>query len=166
LSLNHRRDIRTVDEFKQDLLYASRAEREIIQRFGLFYWQVTGMRLDIRDNGIDNSGKLLNKVDSRADFLINGEHLMEVKYNKKHLPYFHLKEWQLNSYIKQQCHILWVNNWEGRPEFTTIKNVDLSRIKETAEKLTLWQWGNKPVYRLYYDDFKWYILPELNKEVC
>ncbi|ACV61746.1 hypothetical protein Dtox_0841 [Desulfofarcimen acetoxidans DSM 771] len=63
----------------------------------------------------------LSKVNTKADFLVNGKPV-EVKLNKHYLKIFHFKVDQLNSYLKQEAVVLWVNGYKtDNPVFTVIK---------------------------------------------
>lgn len=164
MSLNYRRDNRTVEEFYKDIQEGSKIEREIIDLYVDLIERETGNVLTVEDNGIDNSGKLIQgKVNSNADYLIDGKPI-EVKYCRPINPVFRLKESQVKSYIKQKARVLMVMGWDSPgPVFTILQLSTLERIQEKIKPQPFFPWGNKMTYVLNVDWFKWKPLKEVNK---
>lgn len=155
MSLAYRMDNRTPEQFKKDILEGHKIERQIIDAYVKQIEEEIGVILNVEDNGCDNSGKFLKRATSDADFLVNGT-LVEVKFNKKMLKKFHLKQNQLHSYIKQGANILWVNGWETeQPVYTVLKKHDLLFIRDGMEPISVWVWGGKLGYKLSADEFSW-----------
>lgn len=151
---DYRRDNRSIEEFAADILHGHKVEREIIDRYVEWVERTKGIVLDVQDNGIDNSGKLLDKASSDADYKING-HPVEVKFNNRHLNVFHLKVGQLKSYIRQGATILWVNGWEtDKPVFTIVTTKDLVKISK-RQVVEFAGWGGKKCYRIAAKEFSW-----------
>jgi hypothetical protein len=157
MSLAYRMDFRTKEQFEKDIKDCHRIEREIINIYIRQIEEEKGIKITVTDNGCDNSGKLIKnrRVTADADFLINGIPV-EVKFNKKMLKYFHLKQNQLNSYIKQGANILWVNGWEtDNPVYTIMHKNDLLDIKENLNPISIWVFGGKQGYRLLAKNYRW-----------
>lgn len=166
MSLMYRRDNRSVEEFEKHMIDCSSTEKEIINLYAEYLKQKHGIEATIKNNGVDNSGKLIKgRVTSDADFLVNGK-LIEVKFNRKMSKFFHLKESQVNSYLKQKADILFVNGWETpEPVFAILGKHDLLFLQQGCEPFPFFIWGNKTVYRLYSKDYNWKPLPkEINKQ--
>lgn len=146
-----------MEKFAADIEHATRVEREIINLYVRYYKAKYGIELDIEDNGCDNSGKLLGrgKVSTKADFKLDGKPV-EVKFNKEMLPRFHFKVDQLNSYVKQDASIVWVNGYETEiPVFTVLKTADMERIKKIKIPVAFFPWGGKMCYELDAQEFRW-----------
>lgn len=154
-SLAHRMDNRTLEEFEQDIKKAVRIEREIIERYAKWVKKNYGREIVVEDNGCDNTGRLLEKADASADFTINSIPV-EVKFNNNHLEVFHIKTYQLKSYIEQNAYILWVNGYTtNNPVFTIVSPRQLKQITKTCKVVRFKSWGGKPCYRISASMFKW-----------
>lgn len=153
----YRMDGRTVEQFAADIERATRVEREIVDLYVQHYKIKYGIDLDIEDNGCDNSGQLLGrgKVSTKADFKLDGKPV-EVKFNKEMLAKFHFKVDQLNSYLKQEASVIWVNGWETKaPVFTVLKTIDMESIKKLKRPVAFFPWGGKMCYELDAQEFRW-----------
>lgn len=153
----YRMDNRTVDEFQRDIERGTAAERDIVDRYVRYYEKHFGTRLEIVDNGCDNSGQFLTRgaVSMNADFIIGGKPV-EVKFNKQTLTKFHFKAAQLEAYAKQGASVLWVNGYETRnPVFMVLKSQDLFDIKERLKPVPQIAWGGKLSYVLFAKDYHW-----------
>lgn len=158
-SLDYRRDVRSIDEFENDLKIAHKIERELVERFAWFVRDRTGFKPYITDNGADNSGKLNATTTTDADFKFNG-HPLEVKYNNDKMTRFRLKLNQLTSYVKQNAFILWVNGYQtDSPLFTVVTPDVLREWKRTKERTTFAPWGNKTVVEIDASELEWDKLP-------
>lgn len=153
-NLAYRADNRSVDQFAKDIEHGHKVERELVERYAKYVERKHGQKLAIEDNGVDNSGKLLDKASTKADFLLGGMPL-EVKFNNRMLRHFHLKVDQLESYIRQKAHILWVNGYEAdQMEFTIVSPEQLLEIKKRGT-IAFDGWGGKQCYRIAADEFQW-----------
>lgn len=153
---------RTYEQFEKDIIKGHRDERIIADRFGKFYKEKTGEDLNIKDNGVDNTGKFLDvsKVKDSADFLFNGQPV-EVKIIKEKLFTFRLKLNLLKSYIKQNAHILLVLGWEtDSPEFTIIDTETIKDVVKFGKKNVSGDWEGKPTVSLFKNTYKWAKLPK------
>ena len=162
----YRMDYRTKEQFAEDILKGSQVERDIIEKYVSYYQTKYGKTLTVTDNGCDNSGQLLGRkqVNTKADFLLNGKPV-EVKFNKQKLAMFHFKAEQLESYLKQQAAILWVNGYEtDQPVFTVLKEADMLNIKQTRKPVHFIPWGGKLYYELLERELCWTkFFEEVNK---
>jgi hypothetical protein len=106
-SLDRRRDVRTVREFKKDIREATKREQMLMDLW-VKEMKFRGKEITYQDHGIDNTGKFTEYSDSRPDFevTINGrKQLIEIKSN----PYFHkqtFKVWDLKTYVEYGASIL------------------------------------------------------------
>jgi hypothetical protein len=154
---SYRMDNRTVEQFAEAIEKATKAERDIIDRYVRQFERRFGVKLTVEDNGCDNTGKLLNyrKVNTKADFLLNGVPY-EVKFNNDLMSIFRFKAEQLESYLKQGATVLWINGYHTQtPMYTIIEREDLERIKLECAIIPFIPWGGKRCYELYADDFDW-----------
>ncbi|QGG47681.1 hypothetical protein [Heliorestis convoluta] len=164
----YRMDGRTLEQFAKDIEKAARVERDIIELYVAYYERTYNKRPVIEDNGCDNSGQLLSrkKVSTKADFKVNGK-LVEVKYNNEWLKKFRFKADQLNSYLKQDASVLWVNGYTTKtPKFTVLKTKDMETIKATKTPIPFIPWGGKKCYELQSDDYVWTELGGRNERKC
>lgn len=154
---------RTYEQFKKDIKKGHKNEREIIQRYAKFYEQATGNKLEVIDNGVDNTGEFLDvsQVTHDADFIVNGKPL-EVKIIKENLFQFRLKLNLLKSYIKQNANVLIVIGWDtDKPEFTILNKEKLEHIVRFGKKYVSGDWEGKPTVMLYRNSYRWRELPKL-----
>jgi len=106
-SLDRRRDVRTVRQFKQDIKEGTLREKMLMELW-IKEMKYRGHKISYSDYGIDNSGKFVEVSDSRPDFevKINGhKELIEVKSN----PFDHkqtFKIWDLKTYIEHSASIV------------------------------------------------------------
>lgn len=141
-SLKYRRDSRTVEEFKKDLIEGSRIELEIVKRF-------CGMHdYKFEELGHDD-GKIVTKLSSPvADFLINGEPV-EVKFCRKHVSEFHMKTHHIESYVKQKAKLLFIMGWETvNPKYIFVNP------EQFLDKPVVSYW-NKLTFLCKTKDFEW-----------
>lgn len=153
----YRMDNRSVEQFAEAIEKATKAERDIIERYVRQFERKWGVKLKVEDNGCDNTGKLLSsrKVNTKADFLVDGVPV-EVKFNNDHLPKFRFKAEQLDSYMKQGASVLWINGYQTQnPMYTIMEREDMKRIKAECDLIPFIPWGGKRCYELYADDFNW-----------
>lgn len=151
---NYRKDIRSKEQFQKDIKYGNEAEKEIIN---IFKENIFDKNITIVENGCGMDGELLdeNLVSTKADYLLDGSPL-EVKFNNNICNVFHIKESQLNSYIKQEASILWVNGYKTNDREYIILNLDeLKNIKKTNKTVTVEKWGGKKAKRLYRNELDW-----------
>ncbi|MBA4542908.1 hypothetical protein H1164_08335 [Thermoactinomyces daqus] len=156
MSLAYRMDNRTPEQFKKDIFECTMIERKIVDAYANHIFNKFGIELTIKDNGTDNTGKVQKRVTTKADFLVNGVPL-EVKFNREMQQVFRIKTYQVNSYLKQDVRILWVNGLTTKqPLFTIMKKHDLQFLVDGCEPKPFFPWGNKLVYELNADDYVWF----------
>lgn len=108
-SLNHRKDNRSIDQFKADIKAATQREQILMQ---LVSKHINLYHQDFKYEsfGIDNSGEFTETSDCRPDFKVwyaNREELWEVKVNQySHKQTFKVHD--LQEYIRYNAHILLV----------------------------------------------------------
>lgn len=155
--MDYRMDVRTKDEFIHDISHSTEVESKIINAYKN-QMEEKGYVINVSDNGCDNDGSILedDKVNTDADFNVNGKPL-EVKFNKERLSEFHIKRYQLLSYIKQGASILWVNGWSTRnPRFTILKVKDLKEIYlDNSSIVEFNSWGGKKCHKIYPENYRW-----------
>src|SRR5690606_3062755 len=107
------KDWRTDKQFEEDIKKAHKVEHDIIEAFAEHLRLTYKREFIVEDNGVDNSGKVLDlkNVNTDADYKINGV-LVEVKFNNRMMDEFRFKKSQLDSYLKQGAYVLWVNGWD------------------------------------------------------
>jgi hypothetical protein len=119
---NYRYDTRTEAEFARAIKRATDIEQWLMYDVWLPEMQHRGYSLTAEDNGVDNSGTLLKKVNSNADFIVKlagAKGLIEVKTN----PHFAKCTWKveaLKACIEQDASILlffWIET--KRDDFKT-----------------------------------------------
>jgi hypothetical protein len=154
---DYRKDWRTDEQFEADIAKAHKVEKDIIEAYAEHLRLTYNREFIVEDNGIDNSGKVLDfkDVDTRADYKINGV-LVEVKYNKHMMDEFRFKKSQLDSYIKQGAYVLWVNGWETEnPVWTLMDTESLKDIKRTRRAFQYKYWGYKLCYNIREYSYEW-----------
>ena len=108
-SLNFRRDNRSVEEFEEDIKNRTTKENFLMALFRdeatFRKWKIVGHL----DNGIDNSGKIVEKSNCDADFTIVYESgktkLVDIK-NSPVNDKMTYKVYQLQQYVKQNASII------------------------------------------------------------
>jgi len=155
--IDYRMDSRTREVFEKDIAVSTARERDIIQRYKKIYESKYGKELVIEENGCDNSGDYLDdsEVTTKADFLLNGKPV-EVKANNNKLVKFRLKKGQLESYIRQNAAIIWVNGYKSNdPTYTIVKVSVLESIYKSRKPIEFAGWGGKLCYEVYAKEFIW-----------
>ncbi|MCW2279291.1 hypothetical protein [Heliophilum fasciatum] len=158
----YRMDGRDIKEFARDIKQGVKTESEIISLYAEYWRRKTGETLTVKNNGCDNSGRLLmsGRVSLKADYLVKGKPV-EVKFNNSMLSTFRFKAAQLEGYLKQGAAVLWVNGWQTEaPIFTVLKAKHLQAIKENSKPLPFIHWGGKMCYELSAADYTWALLKE------
>lgn len=132
-SYNHRRDHRTDAEFKRDIKSRSKKEQFLIQTFKK-EMKHRGHEITVRDNGVDNSGEVVQGTTTcAADYVatIDGEETeLEVK----------------NSYVGHKC---------------TFKVYNLQKYVEAGASILLfYNTGNinYNIGNMDYDEARWAII--------
>lgn len=96
----------------------------IMDAYKQYVYDTYGIKLKIKSNEVDNSGKFIfGKGNTKADYLVNGK-LLEIKFNNRLLSFFQFKACQLDSYIKQNAHVLFVNGYETNCPVFTIMSIN------------------------------------------
>lgn len=108
MSLDFRRDNRTVERFEKDLIKAHKLEDEIATRFAKQI-ESSGVKCTVETTAIDASGKLLNKLDHhKVDRIFKWENIswaIEIK-TAPHDRFFTFKVCSLESCLDQNATIL------------------------------------------------------------
>lgn len=107
MSLDYRRDVRTVEQFANDIELRTKKETFLVQLFKK-EMEYLGHEITIVDNGVDNGGKLADKVTCAPDYLItiDGKKML---LDIKNSPVTHkctFKVHNLRQYIKMGAGIL------------------------------------------------------------
>jgi len=173
-SLNFRKDNRTTEQFKKDIEQRTTKERFLINLFKEIA-EKEGYGVVIKDNGIDNTGKLIEKSDCRPDFEVTlvdflgaDTYLYEVK-NSPVSSMWTFKVYQLEEYLKYKSHILifwstgYIDGHHDRlnKETTRWGVIPTGKIKEMLKNHKAYNepsFGNKKCIRIYEKDFSKYVL--------
>ncbi len=165
--MNYRMDHRSKDEFKKDIKMAHAIELDILNRWLNLIKKETGIRPKYQDNAPRNDGEYLadRQVTTDADYIVEGYGLLEIKFSKPLLKdFFHLKQNQVLSYLRQQCILLMVSgiNTEN-PVWTLIYPVDLIRLISLGEchEVKWFSAGFKEAYKIPVNEFEWRSLNEI-----
>jgi hypothetical protein len=156
---------RSKEQFTKDIQSSSQKERDIIDRFVQQYKRDQGIILIVQDYGCGNSGEFLpsKKINTKVDFMLSGQPV-EVKFNNRNLKLFHVKTYQLDSYIKQGASILWVNGYETEtPEFTFMRLEDLEWIRDNCPVVHFQPWDYMECYSVESNEFIWLPLKPLER---
>ncbi len=106
-SLNHRRDDRTVRQFKKDIKSSTKKERFLVELFRE-EMKFLGHTIRISNYGTDNTGKLVKYSSCKPDFKITVDGKTEL-YDIKNSPVSHkwtFKVYNLEQYVLQDANIL------------------------------------------------------------
>ena len=159
MSYKYRKDNRTDEQFKKDILDHSVAEKESSKIIKSYFEEVLDMRVLIEDNGIDNSGEIIKKkkISSTADYLFvfaNGQkRLLEIKNHSEKYDFLTLKKNQLEKYIKEDATVvIFRENY-----MLLIPSDTLQIIKETYTPKIYGCYGGKEGYRLFAGDINDFI---------
>lgn len=109
MSLKHRKDIRSLEVFKNNILDFTKREKIWIQIYATHLSEKH--TVSIRDYGVDNSGKLITGKlrNSNPDYIltVDGvEQIIEVKTIPEHSPTYTIKTGAISSCIKHGASIL------------------------------------------------------------
>lgn len=162
---DYRKDWRTDDQFADDIKKAHKVEKDIIEAFAEHLRIKYKKEFIVEDNGIDNTGEAIDfkNVNTDADYKINGI-LVEVKFNNNKMDEFRFKKSQLNSYLKQEAYVLWVNGWQtDNPVWTLLEEEDLRDIKRTRKAFPYEYWGYKLCYNIKAYTYEWNKFESLHK---
>ena len=164
-SLDYRKDKRTKKQFKKDIKHHTTKEACLIE---IFQKEVEdlGHKIEVADNGVDNSGDLVKISSCNADYLciIDGvAGLYEVKCSPvKNKCTF--KVYNLEQYVKQNSNILLFYGM-GKDPCNTVPNeamwavISPSKIKQMLQDKKPYKekfFGYKPCIRIYSEDFDKY----------
>ena len=184
--MNYRRDIRTEEQFQEDILRDTKIEAEIALSLCVYHFQKHHTWPTLVANGTDATGKYIQndeQITSAPDFLIDGipTEIMHSKFSCKW--FFHIKEHKLRSCIENGVQLIMVNSIMSKyAEFCRINQAKGKVLREWS----LERYGTilkhptasggmsvaKPAYQIDNAWVKWYTLPELidlpdsYKEIC
>jgi len=169
-SLDRRRDVRTIKQFKEDISWSTQRENHLIRLYAK-EMKFRGHKVKWENNGIDNSGKLVEYSDNRPDFKVtidDKEKLVEVKAN----PYHHkqtFKVYDLDAYVKAEADILLfyhighhktVVGPDTKWAIIETKNIE-KMLKNSEIRTGDSKWGYKPVIIVYPRDYDKYWKEEI-----
>ena len=167
-SLDFRRDVRSTEQFQKDVKDATFRERLLVNDW-IDEMAKRGFKVTAEDNGIDNSGELVEQSDCRPDYKVTcgkKSALFEVKQNVySHKQTF--KVYDLQQYIKMGAKILLFYGIGTNAEITSdsrwaiIKPEAMQRmLAELPHEDGGAKWGNKTVVILYKEKYPDYFQSE------
>lgn len=157
--MGYRQDGRDEETFRRDIKKSTIAEGKILRKWLDYLERETGIRPDFRDNGCDNSGKLLSdqEVNAAADYAVDGYGLVEVKFSYPKLErFFHLKVGQVRRILKDKAYLLFANGWRTRnPTFCLVSPERLRVVTQGLKEIPWQGFGGKMSYRISVKRFRW-----------
>ncbi len=164
-SLDRRRDVRSVKQFKEDIKWSSDREKHLMKLFAR-EMRYRGHTIKYENNGVDNSGEFVEFSNNQPDYkvTIDGkEQLVEIKAN----PYHHkqtFKTYDIEAYIKYKAYILLFYNIGHNKTVVSpdtkwglIDTKSLEKIyKDVEARRGDAKWGFKPVLIIYPKDYSKY----------
>jgi len=168
MTLNYRRDNRTLEEFKADIEYRTAKEKFLIELYGTEMRHL-GHKVRIENNGIDNTGQLQKKVNTSPDYKITIDNYvayLEVK-NSPVSSKWTFKVHNLKAYVKAKAYILvfWGTGYIDKdPSNIDLKKTFYGIISPSKTELMLESYqhysepkfGNKTCIQIPHSDFsKW-----------
>lgn len=159
-SVDFRRDVRSIDQFKKDI-----AQKTSVERILLNHWihemKFRGHTVQVEDYGIDNTGQFVPLSSNRPDYElhIDGKpYLYEVKQNSySHRNSF--KVYDLQQYIQMDARILLFYGvglngdifYDSR--WAIIHRESMERILKLPRISNDRSWGNKEIVIVYKERF-------------
>jgi hypothetical protein len=171
-SLNYRRDIRSIEQFKADILNKTSIECILLNKW-IEEMKGYGHTVEIEDFGIDNTGKFVPLSDNRPDYClyIDGKsYLYEIKQN----TYSHrnsFKVYDLERYIEEQARILLFYGIEAEGRINDNTRWAIIQPESMTAMLRLphidsdSKWGFKPIVIIQSKDFDKYFVSRKFKYV-
>lgn len=151
----YRRDTRNEKQFTKDIQESTEIERKILEKFiKILEQKSSGGKFVIISSGCDNSGRWLpvNQISTRADYRINGK-LLEIKFSRPFSKVFHWKVSQIESYIRQNASLLFVNGYDlVKPKYIYLHVIELIALTRKYPKVLYWE---KETYEIPANDFDW-----------
>lgn len=170
MSLTYRQDKRSPEKFKKDIKNRTSKERFLVQFFKK-RMEALGHTVTVIDNGVDNTGKVLKKVSSDADYriIIDGkEGLYDIKCGpvKSKCTY---KTHNLKKYVKNNTSILLFyntgfidkppHNIKAEARCATISPANIQKMLDDHKPYCEPKFGNKECIKIleknygkYYDE--------------
>lgn len=162
--MNYRFDNRSEAEFRKDIKDRTLMERDLFLQWIKLIEKKEERTVTYEEFGCGNDGEFLEekKVNSQADFNVDGYGLLEVKFSKPLLTkVFHLKLSQVKKYITQDASVLMINGAETDcPEFTILDVESLKKILQDCKTVKWGGFGGKMSLRITVGDFVWRKLKE------
>lgn len=158
--MKYRKDRRSVAQFRKDIQESSQIEQELMEVYVSDLSKRRGVKYTFKDNGCDNTGKLLEdrNVTTDPDFLLitpSGiKHKIEIKFSRPDKEDFHLKDDQLKAMYRHDCClIMFMGIDTPNRRYCVIKPDKFMEILEKAPKKVIW---SKDARRLLVKDFEWF----------
>lgn len=162
-SLDFRRDVRSVEDFKKDIQHKTSVEKILLSHW-IKEMSHRGHKVEVENYGIDNTGKFVPLSDNRPDFELNingTPFLYEVKQNS----YTHrnsFKVYDLQKYIELEARILLFYGVGTNGEIYHDSRWAIIQPSAMKEMLRLTptksdvKWGNKNIVVIYKENFHKY----------
>ena len=192
-NLDYRRDHRTVQEFKTDIL--NRTEKEtFLMGLYLMEWvhrnstPDNGCGIKIIDNGVSNDGKLVKQANCDADYKIiyttvheNSSRTLHRMVDIKNGPVgskLTFKTHNLRQYVKQNAWILLFYNTGfidkdpttidyEKTRWAMISPKKIQQMLDDHVEYNEFKFGNKPCIRILSKDFKkYFVSKKLEHKKC
>ena len=177
-SLDFRRDYRTVEQFKQDIKFRTAKEKFLVELYKK-EMELSGHKIIIENNGVDNNGDLVAKSNCEADYKITIDDekpfLVDIKnsFLSSKMTY---KVHSLKQYVKKNVSILvfigtgkldgdHTNLDRSSTRYGIISPENMGKILKTYEHYKEYTFGNKLCVRIRSMDFaKWLTIHKLKGE--
>jgi hypothetical protein len=161
---DYRFDKRTKEQFIEDIKNATKVEQALMKYYvgWLNRHNKRAKSYTYRDNGIDNSGKFLEKADSRADFCLDTpsgkSHLIEIKFSRKENKNFHIKVTHVNRCITDDVCVVVFMDVDGENKRFCILTPDMLRHMMTKEDriVKFHPWGGKLCLKIANEEVDWH----------
>lgn len=170
--MTRRKDYRSDDQFKKEIKERTLKEKFLVDIF-VKECEHRGWSASYKDNGVDNTGEILDKATADADYLItiNGK---EELYEIKNSPVAHkctFKVSNLKQYIKQKANILLFYNTGNinsdyskinykETRWAIIKPNEIRSMLHDHEPYREYKFGNKICIKVVEDDYYKYFESE------
>lgn len=168
-SLNFRKDIRSLEQFAEDIKCRTEKERFLIELFVQELIKL-GRKVKLENYGIDNTGKVVKYSSCKPDYKLTIDdkvYLCEVKNG----PVSHkwtFKTYQLEQYIKYKAYIVlfWGTGFIDKdPTKIDIENTrwgiifpdKIQQMLDYYEPFNFKPFGNKPCIKIPKEHFELYV---------
>lgn len=157
-------DYRTKEQFKKDIHECTKIEGTLMKMYVQWLNSVrdqSSAEYTYVDNGIDNSGKFVERPDSRADFILKRAGVrnkkIDIKFARKNVKTFHLKVNHIMQYIQDDvCVVNFIGAASDNPKFCIIPPSELSEWLKHGERVEYKAWGGKLCIKFPVEDLEWH----------